>query len=459
MSMKSTWAYAYSRCAGWFACRGWTAKILVCLLVAGCAQDSVYVQSWHETRKLVDEGKTLVLLRLVVTQHDRQGNPFDTPWTLGQFELGLAKIDAGETMKRIIAYSPSLLDKRRGWFYIVVAPGRYQLWIVPPIASFKIFETDAYRPMPDAYLDVPPDVSVIYGGSLYLACSAQTGLWGSLTVEQCDESLLIRNEEKEARQIVKRLAPRSAPILVRLGHTYRKDFRDLRGQATKHIDLTALGPIRWIRPDWRQRALERVGVTPNAVERSLWGFGGISTILYLLYLPVGIVVGELWGAADEGDASACLDRWQATLHMLNLQQEWIGTIRAALKTRGFHVADSSEANFHKEDGPLPAFIWETGIVRIQLRECKERGTFCLETVVRLRVRERQSGRTVYDEFALYSHPTARPDPFSEQPFRYARLPAHRTYETPLPTPASCRKLKFYCAEHAATLLQQELRQV
>ncbi|RMH32716.1 MAG: hypothetical protein D6690_13220 [Nitrospirae bacterium] len=441
----------------------WTVVLGAIVLIAGCGYDPIVVSDRAGIAEgATNDGRAVVLFRLFVTEEGRSPMLSPVRWSFESFEMGLARIDAGEQMKRVQVLSPSSALASQGWMFMKMNPGRYQLWIVPPAGSLSILGAqDTHRTIPDIHLDIPSGARWVYAGSLHLVCSPRAGFWGNMMPTHCANTVNVVNEAQAARRVIEQVARRPVPFIVRLGVPHRWKVNDSRLRTVMPIVKAQKKPIRWVRPDWRRRALERVGITPQGVEWSMWGFGGISTIAYLLYLPFGILTGELLGASDQDTWKDCVDRWQETFQQSDLQRHWNQMMRRALEMKVNGLAHDRRSHAARSDAEPAVFIWETGVERVQLRECEERGSFCLELAVRLQIRERsaEEGQLVYDGFLLYSNPAARPVPFSEQPFSQAQLPVYRTYEIPLSDRAPCRNLKFYCADENARLLHEEVSQV
>ena len=82
-----------------------------------------------------------------------------------------------------------------------------------------------------------------------------------------------------------------------------------------------------------------------------------------------------------------------------------------------------------------------------LRECEERGTFCLEIALRAQLRDRGGTRVVNDVVALYSNPTRRGQNYF----------IHSNLTRVLVMPHSpCRDLKRYCGAAGRKLFRRDL---
>lgn len=440
---------------------GWVGTIvLVGLMTPGCASEAVYVPDPPPLRGVSQGSEGLVLFRLTVLRDAETLQPFDALWPLELFELGLANKDSGVQMHKVTGYSPTAEAKAQGWFYLVLKPGTYQLWVIPPIVSFGVFQNhqDAI-PMPAVHFEVPRGGVWHYGGSLRLVCSGGTSWWSGVFLETCQESFQVIDEFEGARAIAGDSAGESVNWDRRLA---RAEDRNVTPSVDPHglpVRLVSRGAMRWQSPEWRNRALERVGVSPHGVELSMSGLGGISTILYLLYLPFGITIGEIWGGSNEGTWQACMDDLGEAIRRLDFQKAWIQTLERKLESQGIRVMSARHPSDPETSSQVQHWVWTTGVDRVQLRECKERGRFCLEVSIRLQIRRSGEDGLVYDEFLLYSSPTGRPDPFYERPFRYALLPAYRTYERLLANPSPCLPLEAYCQENGKSSLESRIRQV
>ncbi len=92
-------------------------------------------------------------------------------------------------------------------------------------------------------------------------------------------------------------------------------------------------------------------------------------------------------------------------------------------------------------------VLQADIERIQLRECGERSTFCLEVAVRARLVDVSTGEPVHDIVFVYSNPTRR--------LYKNDLGAVLSEVAAQPSP-ECRELAAICGDGGRQLLQEEL---
>jgi len=150
-------------------------------------------------------------------------------------------------------------------------------------------------------------------------------------------------------------------------------------------------------PDWKKRAISRVtGVEDvNDAAGLLIALlcsegGGVCVPLVLTYLLVGSTGGAIAGEISE-------HKWQPTIQ--GLQQELQGTdpaflLNSALETMRFPDGLFRDINLNQADYPFAQAkqqglksIIQTEILNIELRECEERGSFCVAVTLRIRLWE------------------------------------------------------------------------
>ncbi len=97
-------------------------------------------------------------------------------------------------------------------------------------------------------------------------------------------------------------------------------------------------------------------------------------------------------------------------------------------------------------------LLQTDIQQVALRECRPRGTFCVEVVVRARLFDFNANKYLYDTVFLYSD---LPWQLERSPFRWAALPFHAHGLHVSESPA-CRNIEAYCREDGRKALREEL---
>ncbi len=117
-------------------------------------------------------------------------------------------------------------------------------------------------------------------------------------------------------------------------------------------------------------------------------------------------------------------------------------------------------------------LLKADIQRVQIRECEERGTFCLEVVIRARLFDSGAKEPVYDTIFHYSNSAEPPmskflkPSWSSGKSFYRVVPATGFFDNPgmefyppslIVSPQSpCRALKAWCGEGGRKLFRDEL---
>jgi hypothetical protein len=90
-------------------------------------------------------------------------------------------------------------------------------------------------------------------------------------------------------------------------------------------------------------------------------------------------------------------------------------------------------------------LLQAEIQRVQLRECQERGSFCIELALRARLWEAKKHTLLQEKVLLYSnlHP-------------YRTYSETRPYEVATWASSPCRQMEVYCGPEGNQVLRQEI---
>jgi hypothetical protein len=90
-------------------------------------------------------------------------------------------------------------------------------------------------------------------------------------------------------------------------------------------------------------------------------------------------------------------------------------------------------------------LLQAEIQRVQLRECQERGSFCIELALRARLLEAKKHTLLQEKVLLYSnlHP-------------YRTYFETRPYEVATWASSPCRQMEVYCGPEGNQVLRQEI---
>jgi hypothetical protein len=392
---------------------------------------------------LQKQQKAIVLLRLKAAV---DGQPYDKPFLIRDLQFARptaweikiigVSIDTGRPLEAI-PVSPTTLAMDQGWIYLTLGPGSYYLAV----------ERAGKKATPDYRLIVPEGKSLLYAGTLTFSCKGKWSIGGTvpgecLKVVLSDEG---KTAKKQAQTYFGQYGPAATVLLQDYGAMVQASRRilfpmGLVTAATKDI----------VSPDWTKRGITRttgIGEVPgDQIARGIldWQWIGMA---YLLYLPVGATIGAISGKVAESKWRPCLKDLGKEIAKIEpaamLNQKLIleltkygGSQPVALPPGDF----SREAARHGLKTLLQAEIQ-----RIQLRECQERCTFCIELALRARLWEANRHTLLQEKILLYSNlPTYRP--YSET----------RPYEVASWASSPCRRMEVYCGPEGNQVLRQEI---
>jgi hypothetical protein len=164
---------------------------------------------------------------------------------------------------------------------------------------------------------------------------------------------------------------------------------------------------------------------------------------YMTYLPLGTLIGAVKGTADEEKWKPCMESLDEELRVMDLTSMEQRFIDEALSRRGV----SGLSSLNEEPSPFEAAlkagiktVLQGKIQRLQIKECTERGKFCLDMALHARLWDNESGRIAYSKVFVYS----------------GLSDGNRPYEVmawPRPT---CRKMELYCKGGGREIFRREI---
>ncbi len=257
-------------------------------------------------------------------------------------------------------------------------------------------------------------------------------------------------------------------------------------QSFKTIALSAASHENLGTPNWKERArIWHIGGVNEAAKNipgSRPGPGlGFGAIFVITIAVATAAVAALEASSNEKKWGPCMRELAGDLKKLNLA----GLIRSRLRKKltaqdGLKLVDPT--NGISPDGSVKKgnfkALLKADIQRVQIRECEERGTFCLEVVIRARLFDSGAKEPVYDTTFHYSNLTGPPIlgelhhtgsnndlKFSSRRFLYRMVApgffsnyVMKIYPPSLiVSPQSpCRWLKAWCGEGGRKLFRDEL---
>lgn len=405
-------------------------------LLAGCGV-SVRKPDADEIRGLQQKEQSLVLLRMVT---EVKGN-LEPSFSKGG-GIGIASIDTNIPPETMLALAtPSVEAEAQGWIYFFAKPGTHYLHIERPDQRpagrsgrrdhlFLSHRFNAY------WFNVPSGGLAVNLGALRWSCTKEETFFGTF-LDQCGQPAVLE-DRKAAEALVGQITDGNPPVL----HTPLRKTRqpvtalseeDLFPMAVADAGSPILGRVPWIS---RGTHLATGGV--EGMFDAMQAREGF--LLYLLYLPFGILGGTISGVANAAHWEPCMDGLEQTV----LDYDMSGSLQTAL-LRAFGDGNKGRSLFPAADFPENGGSPKTALLfdRLQLRiaECRDRGTFCVDLSVRVRLLETASGRVLYDSVLFHADDSVR----LGRPF----------YETSV-SPSRCRSMDNYCDRDGQKLFMAEL---
>lgn len=206
-------------------------------------------------------------------------------------------------------------------------------------------------------------------------------------------------------------------------------------------------------PHWKKRAISRAtGIekgedVANGLAALSYGreAGAGILLLYLTYLPLGISGGTIAGEIAE-------HKWQPTIQ--ELQQELqendpASMLGSAVENILSKYGLPRPIDLNKDNDPFAQAnqqglksIFQTEILKVELSECKERGSFCVEVTLRTRLWNTASQMLVYDRVFRCANERVRIKP--------------AFYESRIGECSTCRKMENYRGDEGKQLFKAEL---
>jgi hypothetical protein len=421
------------------------ALILSCgVLINGCLNHS-RLPSEGEERLIQQHSGVIVLLRLrtivdgkpredirLVEKDERRGFGFD---------VDIATIDPGRSpdllLKRpSILASPSSEALRKGWIYYVLPPGSYY---------FAVYDHEKKGTLPPGFmLTVSGEKRLVYAGTLDIAC--KRGSWSWNPPSLCS-GVSLTDEGNAAKVLAQSYFAQHGPISTSLMSKYDEAAAASQRPAIFPMGYVTTGTKDLVSPDWTKRGIARttgLGAVPadkmiKGILDAQW-FG----IAYLLYLPVGATIGAISG-------KAAAKKWQPCLQELAQEIKEIDPTAALQRKLNEELKKfpaSKTVALPPEGDPFQVSgqrglksLLQVEVQRIQIRECQERGSFCVEVAIRARL-WKISDKSLYLDKALVYTGTSP----------YERLPS----EIQVPVPSPCRKMDRYCGPEGKQIFREEI---
>ena len=425
----------------------------------------------------------IVLLRVTATEDGKLldwrdnymgGGNTDRRWPLAIWAREIGGGAEGPIARPRPGHAPSSESKKEGWRYVVLPAGTYRLSISNPYRN-PWRAADGPSQAPSFWLNVARGQSLLYGGSIQLACSTN---WEGSGKNACSGDIAAADESDAARAVARAAFAKYGPVTTALMRPFGDPIERALLRDLQPLALAAGSQASFISPDWKKRAKTRFGGFGADKEYPPRGgggggfypgpsfgigggdsLGGAGAGAAGLFLAAGMVVygGVIAPALAATDASSaerqwgpCMEGLARELSELDPMGQLRRRLREKLREQGFgNVYEARDPGKYSTSAANQGYKakLQIDIQRIQLRECEKRGTFCFEVAVRARLLETGTNEPVYDTKFAYSNPTRRIY-LSTASIWYSELVAEPYSE--------CRDLAAYCGAGGRQLFRQEL---
>ena len=330
---------------------------------------------------------------------------------------------------------------RQGWIYYVLPPGTYYLTV------YDMEKKDALAP--GFLLSVSGEKQLVYAGTLDIAC--KRGSWASNLPGPCS-GVSLTDEGDAAKVLAQAHFAQYGPIATSLMSKYDQAVAVTQRPTIFPMGyVTGAGTKDLVSPEWVKRSIGRAAAPQTAVlAAGLMGVpvlnyaGAFIAAAYVAYLPVGLVVGAIAGKSAEKKWQPCLQELAQEIKENNptpaLQRKLNEELKKfpAFKT----VALPPEGDpFQVASRQGLKSLLQVEVHRIQIRECSERGSFCVEVGIRARL-WKIPDRSLYLDKALVYTGTSL----------YERMPS----EIQVPGSSPCRKMEAYCGPQGRQIFREEI---
>jgi hypothetical protein len=426
--------------------------ILSCgVLINGCATHS-RLPSEAEEKLIQQHSGVIVLLRLRTVVDGKPGEYLKL-WEKNEkagfgFAVEIGRLDAGQSpdlaVKRsdTAIISPSALAKRQGWIYYVLPPGSYYL---------TVYDKEQRASLPPGFLlSVSGENRVVYAGTLDIACKRGSRTT-SHTPSHCS-GVSLTDEGDAAKELAQAHFTQYGPISTSLMSKYDQAVVVPSRPAIFPMGyVTGAGTKDLVYPEWVKRSLGRA-TAPGTAELSagLMGLpvlnyaGALIGAAYVAYLPVGLIAGAIAGKSAEKKWQPCIQELAQEIKENDLTAALQRKLGAELKKfpDSKTVALPTEGEAFKGSGPRELkSLLQVEVQRIQIRECSERGSFCVEVAIRARLWTIPGYSQYLDKVLVYTGTSL-----------YERLPS----EIQVPGSSPCRKMEAYCGPQGKQIFREEI---
>jgi hypothetical protein len=431
-------------------------SVIALTSLAGCS--IVRQPSPEEYESVRQNKKAIVLFRLTGSLDSKEVHLL-LESTVGSYpnetllSFGVANLDAGETIKTLpvgitfapgvssyVYFSPSSDIAKNGWGAFLLEPGTYYL-------SITSIPKGVIEPVPEFRFIVPPNVPLVYIGSLHVACTTaeEAGWFGGrkFYYGSCLSDAAAANEDDVAKQVAQASFREFGPPLSVIMQRYMSAPLPpgTLSQAAPVGLLVPSGKIEVGSPEWMKRAmLLGVGAPSAAIVVLTGGYGAGFAVLWA---PVGAILGYLGGKWSESSWEPCRQALQKSLTKFEPMVALATKFKAALESAGvptIEITTGTNAGAEALATDVKSIL-NAQITRVVLRLCSP--TLCLDVATHATLFDVATQTYVYDRVFVYSAAQLELQPYE-------------LFVRSSTTPASSRTLEEYCEEGGGELLQADL---
>ena len=403
--------------------------VLLEILIAGCTMVPIEPMSKQESLAVQEKSSTIVMYRITGTDDGKPIATWETGWTRTYVNLRPLEVSYSPPEYWLWVPTRALSDEsqKNGWQYIVLKPGSYRLFLNTPYDGDKwTGDHEDNRPA-SFWLNVSGNESIIYAGSLHMECMTTSG------AKSCNNKILINVEEGVARYLASTYFPDfGIPTTIPMTPYGRVLIADeLKMHDSLQVSLTGQSALH--SPNWEERAFERYIGKPMS-----WVDSGEGMLLFLVYWPFGSTMGALEAKKGEKYAS-CMKNLNDKLQDIDLPLLLQHAITENAQTLGIKV-------IFNETDLVTGDQLQIGLQRLQFRQCKLKGEYCLELVVRFRLFDSSQEILKYDAFQAYSNKNAW----------YAESDLWQLLQHFVLKESPCFNLKRYCESEGMKTFENDL---
>ncbi|WP_150048796.1 hypothetical protein [Methylomonas rhizoryzae] len=337
--------------------------------------------------------------------------------------------------------------KQQGWVYFYANPGVYDINVI----SYAFKDNSIAVELEKHFLlNVGADRKILYAGSLLANCM-DSGFWVPPSCEKVNDPI---DESEVAKNIAASYFANTIPFSTEL---LEPTDTVLTEKNLMPIGILVQYQNNFVSPPWELRGMSRFTGIGNPgqysypaagqdIARACLGAGQVCALplmLYLMYLPIGVLAGEIYGEYTEAKWQPCMNYFQSELSCFDFVSYFGTAIKVAFSsnnlTEPFIFGDFSQLLAQSEQLGLKSLV-TVRINRVQFRECTINGRFCVESSVNLSVIDLASMKLLYFKNFLYSESGA-----SQQ---------ERPYEIWTVKNPNCYSLEAFCTQDNKLFFEQ-----